>query len=184
MTDGDGAANRAERRAIHVKWQSLRSRTPEILRGAGIVASIAPSVALALGTGLVQSAPAGAEPSPTLADAVAQMRGGTSCPALQYDPLAEHTASIVNRSTDTYLSHQAENVPVEDAFPIYRDLGGKGAKVKVLLGAADNDGDATKGLLLQGFSAIPDCSFTTFGADRLWNADAGKVLLAVVLVGS
>ncbi|WP_246224295.1 hypothetical protein [Mycolicibacterium anyangense] len=167
-----------------MKWQSLRSRTPEILRGAGIVASIAPSVALALGTGLVQSAPAGAEPSPTLADAVAQMRGGTSCPALQYDPLAEHTASIVNRSTDTYLSHQAENVPVEDAFPIYRDLGGKGAKVKVLLGAADNDGDATKGLLLQGFSAIPDCSFTTFGADRLWNADAGKVLLAVVLVGS
>lgn len=167
-----------------MKWQSLRSRTPEILRGAGIVASIAPSVALALGTGLVQSAPAGAEPSPTLADAVAQIRGGTSCPALQYDPLAEHTASIVNRSTDTYLSHQAENVPVEDAFPIYRDLGGKGAKVKVLLGAADNDGDATKGLLLQGFSAIPDCSFTTFGADRLWNADAGKVLLAVVLVGS
>lgn len=159
-------------------------RAPAGQRRGHAIGAMAASLAVMLSVGAVLASPAAAEPSPALRSAVEQLRSGASCAPLQYDSLAEHTAAIVNESTDKYLSHDAQNVPVDDALPIYRDLGGKGGKAVILLGAAGDDGEATKGLLLQGYSAVPDCSYTAFGTDTLWNADSGKVLLAVVLVGS
>lgn len=165
---------------MHLKFAEIR-RLPTVSgqnRAPGVAAV---AIAVTVSSGLVAT-PCSADPSRTLNDAVQQVRGSSNCPALQYDPLAEHTATIVNRSTDTYLGHTAHHVPVEDALPIYRDLGGNAGKARILLGAGNTDADATKGLLLQGYAAIPDCSYTGFGTDMLWNAESGRALLAVVLV--
>ena len=43
---------------------------------------------------------------------------------------------------------------------------------------------AVKGVLLQGYNAIPDCSYTSFGASQLYEEQSGLVLVAVLLVGS
>jgi hypothetical protein len=126
---------------------------------------------------------AAADSAPALSDAVAQLRAGGQCGALTHDPIADATAEIVNRSTDTYVSHNARHVPVSDALPIYHDLGGQGGKAHILLGAAETEAEAIKGLILQGYAAIPDCSYTGFGVSMSRNADAAKVLTTVVLVG-
>lgn len=126
---------------------------------------------------------AAADPAPALSDAVSQLRAGGQCGPLTHDPIADATAKVVNRSTDTYVSHNARHVPVSDALPIFHDLGGGGGKTHILRGAADNEADAIKGLILQGYAAIPDCSYTGFGTSMSRNPDAAKVLTAVVLVG-
>lgn len=129
------------------------------------------------------ASPAPADPAPSLKQAVEQVRSAAPCPGLQYDPIAERTAEIVNRSTDAYLSHTARHVPVSDPLPIFKDLGGNGGKALSLLSAKDTDANTIKGLLVQGYAAIPDCAYTSFGASMLWNADTNKSLATVVLIG-
>lgn len=147
---------------------------------AGIAAAAAITAVIA---GVLWAPPAGADPAPAPKDAVDQVRGSARCGPLRYDPVVEHTADIVNRSTDVYVSHTAKQVPVSDPLPIFKDLGGTGGKAISLLSATGNDADTIEGVLLAGYAAIPDCSYTSFGASMLWNADAGKSLAAVVLVG-
>ena len=143
----------------------------------------AATIITAMGAGLLLASPVSADPAPNLTAAVAAVRAGANCGPLQYDPMVEHAAEIVNRSTDDYINQTARNVPVSDPLPVVKDVGATGGKARSLQGAGNNDGDAIKGLLLEGYAAIPDCSYTSFGASMLWNAGAGKSIAVVVLVG-
>ncbi|CDO30929.1 hypothetical protein [Mycolicibacterium peregrinum] len=125
-----------------------------------------------------------ADPYPALAQAVNAARGG-SCGELKPDPKADKLADIVNQSTFTYVNHTAENVPADDPHPtaIAKDLGITGSKVTSLQGAGLAESDAIHGVLLEGFSAIPDCSYTEIGTSALREPDSGYTLVVVVLVG-
>ncbi|MCV7039423.1 hypothetical protein BST36_02200 [Mycolicibacterium moriokaense] len=132
---------------------------------------------------VVLACPATADPAPSLQGAVEQVRGSSTCGQLEYDPVVEEAAEIVNRSSDVYLNHTARHVPVADPLPIIHDLGVAGGKAISLYGAAPNTGDSIRSVLLQGYQAIPDCAYTKFGVSMLWNESTGKNLATVVLVG-
>nr|WP_323055573.1 hypothetical protein [Mycobacterium pinniadriaticum] len=143
-------------------------------------------VVVAIVIGLSSAAPAAAEPAPEIQNAVVAARGAASCGALRYNPTVEHAADIVNRSTYAYLDHTAENVPADEPHPtaIVADLGVNASQVYSLQGAARNENDAIKGLLLEGRDAIPDCSYTDFGASLLHEEQSGYILAVVILVGT
>ena len=117
-------------------------------------------LAAAVGAGALFAAPAAADPSPALQQAVTDVRSAASCAPLNYNPAVEHAADIVNRSTYRYLARAAENVPADDPHPtkIVKDLGINASKASSFQGAGRTSADAIKGLLLQGRNAIPDCS--------------------------
>ncbi|CQD06672.1 hypothetical protein BN000_01328 [Mycobacterium europaeum] len=117
---------------------------------------------------------------------MAAARGSAACGPLRYSPTVEHAADIVNRSTYTYLNHTAENVPADDPHPtaIVKDLGMDASKVLSLQGAAREEADAIKGVLLEGRTAIPDCAYTDFGASVLHEEQSDFTLAVVVLVGT
>lgn len=146
------------------------------------------SVAVAMLTvagALLSSGTAAADPYPVLAQAVNAARGG-SCGALSPDAKAEHLADIVNQSTFAYVDHTAQNVPADDPHPtaIAKDLGITGSKVMSLQGAGQAESDAIHGLLVEGFSAIPDCSYSQIGTSVLREPETGYTLMVVVLVGA
>jgi hypothetical protein len=137
------------------------------------------------GIGVSLAPLAAANPAPHVAQAVTSARAGTQCGPLRYDPVVEHAAEIVNRSTYDYLNHTAKNVPIEEAHPtaIMKDLGIDAGKVLSLKGASEKEADAIKGLLLQGYAAWPDCSYTDFGVSLLHVEQTNYFLVVVVLVG-
>ena len=139
-----------------------------------------------VGAAMLRAPGAAADPAPGLEQAVLAARGGASCAALQHNATVEHAAEIVNRSNYAYLNHSGDNVPIDEPHPtaIAKDLGIQGTKVVSLLGAGRIEADAVKGVILQGYNAIPDCSYTSFGASQLYEEQSGLVLVAVVLVGS
>lgn len=155
----------------HRRWPLDISLPAAVLISACILAAVGAPTAMA-------------DPYPALAQAVNAARGG-SCGELKPDPKAEKLADIVNQSTFTYVNHTAENVPADDPHPtaIAKDLGITGSKVTSLQGAALAESDAIHGVLLEGFSAIPDCSYTEIGTSVLREPDSGYTLLVVVLVG-
>lgn len=140
--------------------------------------------ATTVGVGVLAAAPAAANNAQLLKDAVNSARG-SSCRSLRYDPIAEHAADIVNRSTVAYINHTARYVPVDDAMPIVKDLGSGASKAVRLQGAGHNhnDVDAIKGVLLQGYKAIPDCSYTDFGVSLFHDVDTGYSLAVAILTG-
>jgi hypothetical protein len=146
------------------------------------------AVAIALTTGIAvcfsQAPLATADFVDDLRDAVAQARQGSSCGALRSEPLADQTAAIAARSTDTYLDHKARVIPVSDPLPILKDLGLNAGKAKLLQGAGQNEADAIKAVLITGYKEIPDCSYTSYGMSTLPNSNTGGWFLsAVVLAG-
>lgn len=147
----------------------------------GAKAPLAPVLCL----GVLLAPPAGADPDPTLRQAVVDARGAASCGPLNYNPTVEHAADIVNRSTYTFLDHTAENVPADGAHPtaIVKDLGISAGKVSSFQGAAHNTADAIKGVLLEGRNAIPECSYADFGVSLLHEPQSDFILAVVVLVG-
>ena len=128
--------------------------------------------------------PAAADPAPSLADAVNAVRG-SACGALRYDPQVEQGAEIVNRSTYDYLNHTAENVPLDDPHPIslINDLGVDATKVIALKGASQSEVDSIKGLLIQGYKDIPDCTYTDYGVSMLREPETGYTITVALLVG-
>jgi hypothetical protein len=167
------------------------------------------TVVATAGIGVLYSPQADAEPISNLKEAVVSARGSTHCPPLRYDPVVEHAAQIVNRSTDDYVSNRAKNVPADgptDALPILKDLGSGATKSWTLQGAGHNsDGDAIKSVLLEGSTpgagkdlrvspgifkpleqagpaAFSNCAYTDFGASMIHN-DTGLSLAVVVLAG-
>jgi len=149
--------------------------------GSAIVA-----LAPAIGVGTLLAPHAAGDPAPAVEQAVMAARGAASCGPLNYNPTVEHAADIVNRSTYTFLDHTAQNVPADDPHPtaIVKDLGIKTSKVSSLQGAAHTEGDAIKGVLLEGRNVIPDCSYTDFGVSLLYQPRLDFSLAVVVLVGT
>lgn len=64
-----------------------------------------------------------------------------------------------------------------------KDLGYGGAHGFSLYGASPDFGSAVKALVLQGFRAIPDCSFRDIGADVVWSDAKSTYFITVVLAG-
>ena len=129
--------------------------------------------------------PASADPSPILEQALMAARAGSSCGAFGADPQVAHAAEIINQSTKDYLTHSAETVPAESQHPdaIAKDVGVQATKTFALQGAAQTQAEAIKGLLVQGFSAIPDCGYSRIGTSTLYDANTGFTLVTAVLVG-
>ena len=124
-----------------------------------------------------------ADPAGDLREAVASARGATSCGPLKYNPLVEQAAEIFNQATDDWLMHTGKRMPDTDPRPALQDVGYLGSKGVLLAGAGRNEADAIKGALLQGYAAIPDCSYTDFGVSVRRNDVVGYDLTAAVLAG-
>lgn len=141
---------------------------------------------LVLTAGVTVAPPAAADRAEEVEHAVAVARTAAPCSPLQYSPAVEHAAEIVNQSTLSYLNHTAENIPLDDQHPtaLIKDLGVNTTNVMSLQGAGPNEADAIKGVLLEGYKAIPDCSYTQVASSRLYAQQSGQVLIVVILAGS
>ncbi|MEZ0365788.1 hypothetical protein ACAG26_19085 [Mycobacterium sp. pUA109] len=166
------------------------------------------AVAAVAAAGVLFTPPAAAEADPNLKDTVVSERAKTQCQPLRYDPMVEHAAEIVNRSTDDFVSHRTKNVPADgptDSLPILKDLGSSATAALSLQGAGHNsDKDAIHGVVLEGITpgvgkvlhkgvgvfkpleelgAPPfgDCSLNTFGVSMIHNVEHGFSLATVVL---
>jgi hypothetical protein len=146
--------------------------------------SAAVVIVTVLSTGLALAPSAFAEPAANFRDAVMSFRGGTSCEPLRYNAAVEQAAEIINRSNDDYVNRVATHAPITDPLPGLKDLGYGGNKAKLLQGAAKNDAGAIKGALLEGYAAIPDCSYTDFGVSMRRNETTGYNLASLVLAGT
>jgi hypothetical protein len=163
--------------------------SPGSQMAASIIRQRGPWIALAVVIVTVLYASVSLAPS-ALADSVANFRNsvvaahsGTSCAQLRYNSVVEQVAEIINRSTDDYMNHTATQVPIKDPLPGLEDLGYGGKKGTLLLGAAKNEADAIKGALLEGYAAIPECSYTDFGVSVRRNEPTGYILASLVLAG-
>jgi hypothetical protein len=107
-----------------------------------------------------------------------------SCGVLRSNPIVEHAAEIVNRSTDRWLDHTGRAVPVPDPLPVLKDLGYAGGRAMQVQGAGDTEAKAIEGLLLVGYDKIPDCSYTDYGVSVMQNQATGHYLTVVVLAGA
>ncbi|ORX21014.1 hypothetical protein AWC32_02635 [Mycobacterium xenopi] len=124
--------------------------------------------------------PAVADSADTLRAAVDSVRSA-SCAPLRPDPLVESTAEDVNRSTAAWLDHAGRVAPVDDPLPLLKDRGFGGKKARLVQGAGRTSTDAIKGLLLEGYLDIPDCSYTEYGVSLIRNRTTNYVLAAMVL---
>jgi hypothetical protein len=132
-------------------------------------------------TATVSVAPsAAAQPSGRLRDAVAAARGA-SCGPLRSDPVVDKAAEEINGTHDKWLDHAARATPETNALAVLKDLGYRGTKAAILLGAAVTDANAIKAALLQGYLKIPDCSYTDYGVSTLHNKTKDMILTTVVL---
>lgn len=124
--------------------------------------------------------PAVADSADSLRAAVGSLRSA-SCGPLRPDPLVESTAEDVNRSSAAWLDHAGRVAPVDDPMPLLKDRGFGGKKSKLVQGAGRTSADAIKGLLLEGYLDIPDCSYTEYGVSLIRNRTTNYVLAAMVL---
>jgi hypothetical protein len=126
-------------------------------------------------------------PPPAVADSADGLRGAVgslrsaSCGPLRPDPLVESTAEDVNRSSAAWLDHIGRVAPVDDPLPLLKDRGFAGKKARLVQGAGRTAADAIKGLLLEGYLDIPDCSYTEYGVSLITNRTTNYVLAAIVL---
>jgi hypothetical protein len=156
----------------------MRVDGPSTPRG---IASAAVAAVL-LGASVALAPSAVGDTADSLRAAVTQLRG-SSCGGLRSNPIVEQAALNVNQSTDKWVDFTARAVPVPDAVPLLKDLGYGGSKAAMVFGAGQTEARAMKGLLLEGYKDIPDCSYTDFGASVLTNQTNGNFLMAVVLAG-
>lgn len=139
------------------------------------------AAAMSLVVATVLSAPSAvADSADSLRAAVSAVRSA-SCGPLQPNPLVESTAEDVNRSSAAWLDHVGRVAPVDDPMPLLKDRGFDGTKAKLLQGAGRTNADAIKGLLIQGYLDIPDCSYTDVGVSLMLNRTTNYVLAAIVL---
>jgi hypothetical protein len=124
--------------------------------------------------------PAVADSADSLRVAVGSVRSA-SCGPLRPDPLVESTAEDVNRSSAAWLDHAGHVAPVDDPLPLLKDRGFGGKKARLVQGAGRTSADAIKGLLLEGYLDIPDCSYTEYGVSLIRNRTTNYVLAAMVL---
>lgn len=128
------------------------------------------------------AAPSLADPTADLTSSVQSARG--RCPSLQEDPALDEAAQRATRETDANIQHEAKFLPFEDAMPVLREMGYPTSKAKLLAGYGTEPAKAIRGAVLQGWEALPDCSYVKYGANALTNDSQGYVLTAVVLAGA
>lgn len=156
------------------------TRTPR--RWAPTITAVAVIMTL-VSAGVSLAPSARADRALSLRDAVASVRGAASCGPLNYNSVVEQAAEISNQWTDDWIMHTATKMPNSDPLPALQDLGYRGTKAKLLSGAGRNEADAIKGALLEGYAAIPDCSYTEFGVSIQRNDTVGYDLTSIVLAG-
>lgn len=173
------ATNDEETMLILQSRRQLRCGLPR----AGVAAPAL--LAIVVGCSALLAPTALADRAVEVEQAVQAARGSASCGPLTYNPVVEHAADIINRSTYAYLTHTGENVPADGQRPtaIVKDLGMTTDKVISLQGAGQVEADAIKGALIEGDKAIPDCSYTEVGASRLYEEQSGQTLVVVILAG-
>jgi hypothetical protein len=153
-------------------------------RTATRVAVVTTMIATLVAAGTPSAPAANADPAEYLRDALVQARAGSSCGPLNPDPIAERVAAIANQSYPEWLAHMSTTPPITDPLPGLRELGYTGNKGKFLGGVSKKtEADAIKGVLLEGYAAIPDCSYTDYGVHMLWDEASGYTMAAVVLAG-
>jgi hypothetical protein len=140
--------------------------------------------ALLISGGIVVAPSAFADSVTRVQDAMVTARAGTSCQPLNYNPVVEKAAAIINRSTDDYIDHISTYQAITDPMPGLKDLGYGGDKAALLQGALSNEADAIKGALIQGHAAIPDCSYTDLGIDVRRNEATDNLLVVYLLAGA
>lgn len=140
--------------------------------------------ALLISGGIVVAPSAFADSVTRVQDAMVTARAGTSCQPLNYNPVVEKAAAIINRSTDDYIDHISTYQAITDPMPGLKDLGYGGNKAALLQGALSNEADAIKGALIQGHAAIPDCSYTDLGIDVRRNEATDNLLVVYLLAGA
>lgn len=124
--------------------------------------------------------PAVASSADRLRDALMSAHSA-SCKPLRSDPRLEQAAEDINRQTDKWLDFKGRIAPVDDALPTVKDLGYGGSKVRLLQGANTTEALAIKALLIEGYLAIPDCSYTDYGVSVLQNRTTNYFLAAAIL---
>jgi hypothetical protein len=132
--------------------------------------------------GVLLAPSAHADLTDDLASAVTQARAA-SCGPLASDPAVTQSAQIINKSYSDWADHTASYPPITDALPGLKELGFRGSKAKYIGGAGKTEADTIKGVLLEGYSAIPDCSYNVVGYNMVFNESAGKYLAAAVFAG-
>lgn len=141
---------------------------------------------------LVLAPSAAADSGDAIRSAVISARGATSCGPLKSDPVVQEVSDIANRSTDTYLDHDAQTAPISNPLPgipglsplqVLNDRGSGAKKAKLLQGAGRNEADAIKFILISGYNSIPDCSYTQYGVSLTQNTTSGYFLTSMVLAG-
>jgi|GEM_PF-1375408 hypothetical protein len=155
--------------------------TPRSSRSLAAVTSL---TLLAASLGLALAPRSSADASDDLRSAVVQARAATSCGALKANPIVDQAAATINKSTQDYLNHAATQVPITDPLPGLKILGYPGGKAIALQGASMTRANSIKGLLLQGYDKIPNCSYTDFGVDARHHDATGYELTVVVLAGA
>lgn len=141
------------------------------------VATIFP-IGIALAPGAV------ADSTETLRSAIVQARAGTSCGPLKSNPIVDQAAAKINQSTQDYLNHTANQIPITDPVPGLKILGYPGGHATAIQGAAQSGAISIKALLLQGFDKIPNCSYRDFGVNMQRNEASGYELTVAVLAGA
>jgi len=136
-----------------------------------------------------------ADPTGDLKSSVDSARGG-ACPALQSEPILNQMAQRANLSTDSYIAFTSRSQPLgspnADLIPALHQLGYNATKAKLLSGYGNPEvegyGDvsakAVYGAVLQGYEALPDCSYTAVGVDLFTNPDKGYALATVILTAT
>jgi hypothetical protein len=150
----------------------------------GLAGKVTALVATALSLAVVAPPSASADPTDGLSAGVAAYRSGSSCAPLHRDPIIDRVAEVMNKSTSDWLDHSADQSPILDPMPGLRELGYRGSKARMLAGTSrKTEADSIKGVLLEGYEAILDCSFTDVGFSTLRNENTGNVLTVTVLAG-
>lgn len=153
-----------------------RMRGPKTALAAAMVSILSAAVPLAPS--------ALADPEDTLRAAMQASRAGSSCGPFGSDSTVQRVAEVVNKSVTDWLDHKASHVPIEDPLPGLKELGYRGSKGVTFQGVSDkSQADAIKGALLEGYTLLPDCSYTDLGVSMLLNERTGENLAAVVLAG-
>jgi hypothetical protein len=145
--------------------------------------AVAPTLGSVLVAGVSMAPSAVADSAESLRAAVMAIRPA-SCAPLRSEPVVEHAAETINRSTDAWLGFTARAVPLSDALPLLKDLGYGGNKAAIFQGAGLTDAVAIKSVLLEGHAAIPDCAYADYGVSVLQNQRTENVLVTLVLAGA
>ncbi|MUL49451.1 hypothetical protein FZI85_16385 [Mycobacterium sp. CBMA293] len=180
---GPTADHAGDRHRYAVATRSLAPIQARSRGKARMAAAVVVTSAVSLSVAAAPSAVA--DPVAGLSAAVANYRAGSSCAPLRRDPIADRVAEVINKSISDWLDHTAVQAPISDPAPGLKELGYKGGKSRLLAGTSRKaEADSVKGVLVEGYDAINDCSYTDVGYNMLVNKKTGNVLSAAVLAGS